>query len=938
MAPVSRHHGDGSLWNAPDPPDPDRLFEQHSVEELTAIHRSLRQQMEGKREELRTMVGERYRDLIEAADTINTMKTGARHTIQTIQDLMVKSKAMSHTASLSTDRSAVNPQNVPYLTLAAEIKCLMMCPEKIWTQVDQRDYLQASQLYLFARHTHTGLTMDQGGHFSAQHVANVFPVVGRQWASIAHFRDAILQGAKSTLIRTDSTPEACIGAMLSRALIQGFSASDLFEEFLQLRKADFKQYLQEEHQSETAKGLMARSLGLILSTLTVIHQAFRAEEGVTLASQAQSMQKPTLDTFETKLSPVLKYLPPIVSGFKPSLIQPLKPLETDYVQSKLRTWLDEIHELVNPEIKQVMSHISGIGSLISIRRSVYELLLSKDPKCWDQVCRSLLGKELNLWDEFFRSVFRERIEALIASQIAGSVYCVQSTLSGLTDLNSESDLSAFLWSESQVSEIGLLASGPGAKSKDGSVRLTGLELKARGYSPRVLDLCEQFDGMLKRLLQDVKLLIEDQLSKEVEKASPLEMPALFLDKLTNESVKEPFLAQADNEAILLFLEQSVQEHLDGMITHIGEKYLSQDQRGLCVFLARFYQALPEISPNLEKSVLASKTLAPVKEAPFEPIQARKTLKVDPQWGDVKEKLELESCRIFRFWITALMIDLKSALSLALRTNQDPRLLHIFGAWETIEISEQGEESEPVKSTIKVPQAPSIAFICALGEFCHHVYNIAPYSLPTPVQMALSQEPCKVVTSVYTHLVDQERLNQNVALQLLFDLQFMKAAIISTDNKPTQELAEEIIQKLEANHIDPFDLRVFLPYISVNVKKSILKEQGLLSVLIPNDRFTLMASMKSSLPPPSSLSNQENHNLMWTIPPKKEKIPLIPIPKRMKPESQMSSLLSAQDGNMTGHGPRSVSPVLGRRKRDKSPVARAAGSFFEAMSTSWFGSK
>lgn len=934
MAPISHRQDEGSLRN--NPPDPDRLFEQHSIDELTAYHRSLRQQMEGKREELRTMVGERYRDLIEAADTINTMKTGATQTIQTIQDLMVKSKAMSHTASLSTDKSTVNPQNVPYLTLAAEIKCLMMCPEKIWTQVDQRDYLQASQLYLFARHTHTGLTMDQGRHFSAQHVANVFPVVGRQWASIAHFRDAILQGAKAMLIRTDSTPESCIGAMLSRALIQGFSASDLFEEFLQFRKADFKQYLQEEHQSETAKSLMARSLSLILSTLTVIHQAFRAEDGVTLASMALSMQKPTLDSFETKLSPVLKYLPPIVSGFKPSLIQPLKPLSNDYVQSKLTTWLDEIHEMINHEIKQVMSHINGIGSLISIRRSVYDLLLANDPKNWDEVCHSLLGKELNLWDEFFRSVFRERIEALIASQIAGSVYCVQSTLSCLTDLNSESDLSAFLWSESSVSEIGLLASGPGAKIKDGSVRLTGLELKARGYSPRVLDLCEQFDGMLKKLLEDVKLLVEDKLMKETEKTSSLEMPALFLDKMTKDSVKEPFLAQADNEAILVFLEQSIQEHLEGMMAHINEKHLNQDQRGLCVFLARFYQALPEISPHLERSVLASKTSAPVKEAPFEPLQARKTLKVDPQWAAVKEKLELESCRIFRFWITALMIDLKSALSLTLRTEDNPQLLHIFSAWETIEISEQGEESEPVKSTIKVPQAPSVAFICALGDFCHHVYNIAPYSLPSAVQMALSQEPAKVVTSVYSNLVDQDRLNQNVALQLHFDLQFLKAAVISSDNKPTQELAERLINKLETNHIDPFDLRVFLPYISVNVKKSVLKEQGLLSVLIPNDRFTLMASMKSSLPAPSSSSSQENHNLMWTIPPKKEKIPLIPIPKRMKPESQMSSLLSVQDG--TGHGPRSVSPVLGRRKRDKSPVTRAAGSFFEAMSTSWFGSK
>lgn len=39
--------------------------------------------------------------------------------------------------------------------LAAQIKLLMDSPEKMWSAVEQADYLLATQLYLFARHVHT---------------------------------------------------------------------------------------------------------------------------------------------------------------------------------------------------------------------------------------------------------------------------------------------------------------------------------------------------------------------------------------------------------------------------------------------------------------------------------------------------------------------------------------------------------------------------------------------------------------------------------------------------------------------------------------------------------------------------------------------------------------------------------------------------------------
>lgn len=63
------------------------LFEAHTAAELRAVERRLRAGIEQKREELRQMVGERYRDLIEAADTIAEMRLSAERLLGAVRGL-----------------------------------------------------------------------------------------------------------------------------------------------------------------------------------------------------------------------------------------------------------------------------------------------------------------------------------------------------------------------------------------------------------------------------------------------------------------------------------------------------------------------------------------------------------------------------------------------------------------------------------------------------------------------------------------------------------------------------------------------------------------------------------------------------------------------------------------------------------------------------------
>lgn len=67
--------------------DPVGLFERYNTEEIRHIERKVRGEIEQKKEELRQMVGERYRDLIDAADTIGEMRQCSGSVVQSIQDM-----------------------------------------------------------------------------------------------------------------------------------------------------------------------------------------------------------------------------------------------------------------------------------------------------------------------------------------------------------------------------------------------------------------------------------------------------------------------------------------------------------------------------------------------------------------------------------------------------------------------------------------------------------------------------------------------------------------------------------------------------------------------------------------------------------------------------------------------------------------------------------
>ena len=88
------------------------------------------------------------------------------------------------------------------------------------------------------------------------------------------------------------------------------------------------------------------------------------------------MSKQSMPFFsQTKQSPVLKYLSPIVRDFSPSLLKPFVDISPDSVSTEVTAWLDGVHEVVTSLTASVLAHVASVEAVATIRYIVLGVYL-----------------------------------------------------------------------------------------------------------------------------------------------------------------------------------------------------------------------------------------------------------------------------------------------------------------------------------------------------------------------------------------------------------------------------------------------------------------------------------------------------------------------------------------------------------------------------------
>ncbi|KAK3844626.1 MAG: hypothetical protein J3R72DRAFT_437596 [Linnemannia gamsii] len=238
------------------PVDADELFMKLSVPELNVYERRTRQDIENKKQELRMMVGERYRDLIGAADCIVRMK----ETAFSVQDNIARMRSSCDIHSLKRNVAAktkkaqsgsMDDMKKSLYTSAAQIKLLADVPEQIWRNMENHSYLTASRLYLISKAIYKNLNADadEATNQSVK-VMETFPVVGRQWDAVSHFKAQILQKSHQHLKNADLSDLEVIETMCAVMLLDDMTMKDMFGLLLTQRREAIRETLEVQQQQQ----------------------------------------------------------------------------------------------------------------------------------------------------------------------------------------------------------------------------------------------------------------------------------------------------------------------------------------------------------------------------------------------------------------------------------------------------------------------------------------------------------------------------------------------------------------------------------------------------------------------------------------------------------------------------------------------------------------
>ncbi|KAK1330884.1 hypothetical protein QTO34_008826 [Cnephaeus nilssonii] len=332
--------------------DPAALFETHGAEEIRGLERQVRAEIEHKKEELRQMVGERYRDLIEAADTIGQMRRCAEGLVDAVK-ATDQYCARLRQAGSAAPRPPRDPQPQPsrekFYSMAAQIKLLLEIPEKIWSSMEASQHLHATQLYLLCCHLHSLLQLDSSGSRYSP-VLSRFPILIRQVAAASHFRTTILHESKMLLKCQAVSDQAVAEALCSIMLLEESSPRQALADFLLARKAAIQKLLNQPHH----EGLLpdpSLPCGLLFSTLETITGQHPTEKGVGVLQE------------EMKLCSWFKHLPASVVEFRPALRTLARPISQEYLTDTLQKWIHMCKEDIKNGITNLLMFVKSMKGL-----------------------------------------------------------------------------------------------------------------------------------------------------------------------------------------------------------------------------------------------------------------------------------------------------------------------------------------------------------------------------------------------------------------------------------------------------------------------------------------------------------------------------------------------------------------------------------------------
>ncbi|EPQ60419.1 hypothetical protein GLOTRDRAFT_31166 [Gloeophyllum trabeum ATCC 11539] len=405
--------------------DPDQLFVKYPVAHVKAIQSRLRADADAKQEELRQMVGERYRDLLQASTSIISLSASARHVVDALEDMKAAIPSREQISSpLESDAQLQSLQS-----LSTHIKLLLDAPEHIWRLLERKQYLKAAWLFLLARVVHRALSNDDADNKESWEshgidVEEQFPLVQRQWDTVSQFRSQITHKATLSLREhAMSSTDICATLLTlhfldSRPLVDTLSVflsqrrrtvSSLLSDHTMRKEGNGHVYRRSSHAQtrrskirksvvHEVKGKVQAVLDVISGTVSTARDIFRedADTGPCLirrvlgfiqsdhsSSSVDALPKELQFTTISLLTDLpssthLLYLPQNIKAYKPyvDLSSSSSRVQPSHLHTRLHDWFDNALQDCLPSVERWLEDLNSVEEVWKVRRAVLQGLRS----------------------------------------------------------------------------------------------------------------------------------------------------------------------------------------------------------------------------------------------------------------------------------------------------------------------------------------------------------------------------------------------------------------------------------------------------------------------------------------------------------------------------------------------------------------------------------
>ncbi|EIW87036.1 hypothetical protein CONPUDRAFT_116043 [Coniophora puteana RWD-64-598 SS2] len=431
------------------PADPDELFTRYTIAEVKTRQLQLRADAEAKQEELRVMVGERYRDLLQASTSIVLLSKSAQRVHDALEE--IKGAISSHEHMKLPTHAADASKGDNHLdtlqALSAHVKLLLDAPEHLWRLIEREKFFQAAWLFLLARVVHQALVQDDDQDDDSWinrgiDVMEQFPIVQRQWETISHFRTQIIHKATLSLRSFEKSTEDTCATMLTLHILDARPLTETLTMYFTQRTRMLNTFLNKSADiphlevSGSASGLapqraaenrasLQRALEIISRTVVTAREIFSspAEGDRPLAVRAlehiQAESPSTEDDFPSELlldtlsllstlpsSSYLQILPPSIKSYKPyvDLESQSSTVSPAAVAEALDRWFQQSTASLQTAFQKWLSGLETVTQVWNLRTFIHKWLgdsshLTAEDRdvLGDAIDEAVSGRILAIW-------------------------------------------------------------------------------------------------------------------------------------------------------------------------------------------------------------------------------------------------------------------------------------------------------------------------------------------------------------------------------------------------------------------------------------------------------------------------------------------------------------------------------------------------------------